>query len=237
MAFLVILSAFLFFQAASASVTSDLTAAWSLIDEGEVVPYALLMKNAIINSAHGADGEAYAVGASFLAISELSWVRPSSGCGYSNLIAASLGHGKKCHAIDGFAVALAQAVENFRILGYCCVLPSPWPSMDNSCGDYGRAYDFENAWSSSPVGSNGLSTAARDLYRSFTSAPNNVGAAVTSAATDEAMSILKVVKNDILDYMRLASSSNSNCKSKHAQLRRKAGALKAKIFNAADAAK
>lgn len=64
---------------------SDLSAAWSLIDEGETVPYALLMRNALINSAHGVDGEAYAVGASFLAISELSWVRPSSGCGYSNV--------------------------------------------------------------------------------------------------------------------------------------------------------
>lgn len=71
--------------------------------------------------------------------------------------------------------------------------------MDNSCGDHGRAYDFEHAWDASPVRSSDLSNAARDLYRSFTSSPNNVGAAVTSAGTKEALSILKAVKNDILD--------------------------------------
>nr|BAS02545.1 fibroin light chain [Stenopsyche marmorata] len=240
MAILVFLSALLVFQAATACNVPGglLQAAWGLIEDGEIEPFALVLRNDILSNS-GSDGGLYALGATFTAVSELSWVRPASACAHANLINAnvnlarhSLGRDALSAAIDGYAVVLAQAAENFRLLGQTCVLPSPWPTLDNCCGDYGRIYQFEESWDLANSASSVARCAARDLYTSFGARANNVGAAATSAATSPALAIFKGIEGELISLLKAATSKDCS-----RNLRTETGLLKAAIFRAADEAK
>lgn len=77
------------------------------------------------------------------------------------------------------------------------VLFSFQPTLENSCGDWGRIYDFENSWDLSNV-NNGVVCAARRLYTAFGARANNVGAAATSAATDAAISIISEIEDELV---------------------------------------
>nr|BAF62094.1 fibroin light chain [Hydropsyche angustipennis]BAH80183.1 fibroin light chain [Hydropsyche angustipennis] len=246
MAILVFLSALLFIQAASAHCNTAglVQATWGLIEDGEIEPFSLVLRDSILAIENdNPTSQLYALGATLTAVSELSWVRPSSACAYANLINANvglanhnLGRAALSSAIDGYAQVLAQAAENIRILGQCCVLPSPWPVLDNCCGDYGRIYDFENSWSlATGCNSEGPRCAARDLYLALNARSNNVGAAATSAATTPALSIFKRIKGEISSLLSLATApKSSGCATRKKDLRTAAGVLKQAIYNAAD---
>lgn len=217
---------------------------WALIEEGEVEPFGLLLQQEILaegNSVH-------ALGATVTGVSELAWPRPDSGCGHSKLINANVGlnkgtlsYGELSDAIDSYAVVLAQAVDNLRILGLCCVMPSPWPSMDNSCGDYGRIYEFESNWDiAGSAASNGVRCAARRLYLAQGARANNLGAAAASAATDPALHIIGSIEGELRDYLAAVTKDESgpcNYKSQNKKFKSLAGSLKRSIFVAADDAK
>ncbi|XP_077296102.1 fibroin light chain-like [Arctopsyche grandis] len=250
MAILVLLSALFFFQAAAAHCNAGLLeATWGLIEDGEIEPFSLVLRNNLLETASsGKSGEIYALGATLTAVSELSWVRPDSACAYSNLINANLNLGKGrlsratlSSAIDEYAITLAKAVENLRILGQSCVLPSPWPVLDNCCGDYGRIYPFEASWDSvSSFSSSKARCASRDLYTALNARSNNVGAAATSAATTPALSIVKIIEGDLVSYLQGVTSPIVGCEctgSRSKKLRTLAGKLKSSIFTAANQVK
>lgn len=217
---------------------------WDLIEEGEVEAFSLLLKQEVL-----AEGDTtHALGATVTGVSELAWPRPASGCGHSKLINAnvalkkgSLSYGQLEDAIDSYAVVLAQAVDNLRLLGLCCQMPSPWPPMDNSCGDYGRIYEFESNWDiAGSAASEGVRCAARRLYLSHGSRANNLGAAAASAATEPALQIIGSVEHSLKGYLKEITKEESgpcNFKSQNKRFKKLAGALKSEIFKAADNAK
>nr|BAF62096.1 fibroin light chain [Limnephilus decipiens] len=241
MALSLLIGALLAIQGASFVASSHISASllegtWDLVEQGEVEPYVLLLKDEVVST-----GGVYGLGATLTGVGELAWPRPASGCGHSKLINANvalndgtLAWGELEDAVDSYAVVLAQAVDNLRILGLNCIIPAPWPTLENSCGDWGRIYDFESSWSLSKV-NKGVVCAARRLYTSFGARANNVGAAATSAATDAATSIISEIEDELVSYLEAVVSKSAGPKQK--LLRTLAGSLKASIFRASGNAK
>lgn len=62
------------------SCRSLLEGTWDLVEQGEVEPYALLLKKEVV-----ATGGVYGLGATLTGVGELAWPRPASGCGHSKV--------------------------------------------------------------------------------------------------------------------------------------------------------
>nr|BAH80180.1 fibroin light chain [Rhyacophila obliterata] len=249
MALLLLTAAFLATQGiASAAIQPALIeATWRLVEDGEIPPFALLLRDELIAEAGPSSTELYALGATFTAVGELAWPRAASGCGHSKLINACVGfndgstsYSELSDAIDSYAVVLSQAVDNLRILGYCCIVPAPWPPMDNSCNDYGRIYSFEDSWDLAKGAGNKARCIARRLYTSFGARLNNIGAAATSAATIAAREILEQIENDLVTYLNTVVKSASGswqCAQKKKNMLTLGGYLKSAIWKAASVTK
>ncbi|XP_013191394.2 fibroin light chain [Amyelois transitella] len=189
------------------------------IDGGDTNIYILTIQQILNDLANQPDGlsQSLAVGTTIAALGELATGTPGDACenaALANAYASGRGVGAAlsswANRLAGSIDLIVQLVNNPNGVRY-----STGPR--GNCVGGGRAYQFEAAWDAVLNNANpyqiGLINeeycAAKRLYSAFNSRSNNVGAAVTAAATGPANAALQQALPQLTNFLRVVAGGGN----------------------------
>nr|WDD44667.1 fibroin light chain [Ephestia kuehniella] len=189
--------------------------AFEAYDGGDTNIYILTIQQILNDLAQNGDpdSQGLAVGTAIATLGELAPGTPGDACVNAAVVnAAAAGAGAS--ALGIWANGLSNAIDNIVLLVNDPNAARNSVGVRGNCAGGGRSYQFEAAWNAALDISNpyniGLINeeycAAKRLYGALNNRSNNVGAAVSAAATPAARAVLQQALPQLGNFLRAVAS-------------------------------